>query len=981
MDIVRTQPEQSQVDTPEPSRLTGTDRFVLVLAALGLAGTTLLGNPAAPTREWPAGSWLEYIVRAVSLGYQQPTLRGIEVKTLVVSAISGLLLVWASQRVLRGRVRLLADLPDAQGATSQRVGAATLSLFAVLLLIAWALASTLWSRDAATALGSTWVLSAGWVWAAALALHGHRRLVRPLTDVMLAVVSLAAMLSLWYWQVRATEQRLGWPLGNPLSLASVMVPAVLIAAGRVSEQISLWVRGQRRGWAAGLAALYGGVLVLAAGTLLATGSRGALLAALIGAGVAVWVAVPRDLRVALSLAGVVLAALLVPSGADWLFRAGTMRDASARMRLYAWRDAARLALARPAAGHGAGAFALLSTGLSAQDSVADPLAMSGQVSSDAHCEPLELLADLGVFGGVLGMAAWLFAIGAAAGAARDADRYVAAATAGAVVAALVDASTGVSWRLPGPGPVLAMPIALAWMLWRRPVTDAATVPPRKRWAALIPAVVGTAAAVAGIVDFQAARLLYRGQATMQQAERAAVVRDAKASPEDIQARREQTAALAPYAAQLVDQAARWRMDPPRRLVAALAAGQMRASLAYLPLLEQPAGADAAQAVAVLDRGLAILRRLAAIAPGYADTDWRIAELLNGKAGLAGSADAAAAGRLRRQSLETALQYLGSHPLDRERIWQAMGIWPEIPPAQRLSLLRGTLREEGQVWRQEQASAPAYVLWTQRQAYAGRLWRQLKGEAAGVGGSFMEVGYSSLRQPHSQWQDPLAPEGVRLGAAQLVLAGDPSQATDAMDLAQLLYERAGELLPYSRAAACLDLAACRARQGGTPAWALAAVAQARQILQALPDNPVRRQLQELSGSLASGIQAAGGGYTGQEAEAWWVAVDLFWDMPRRLWPAAIDSWAHKADAALTSRGAIGTVTLELLVARGDAAAAGARIREMLAGGATRTAVETGLRQAGYRWPERQAMVAGLMQAMKTGPESSGPGSRSNPRGER
>lgn len=966
MDIVAAQSERLPSLNRQNDRLHLVDRLVLLLAVVGLAGSALLGNPTAPLRAWSAGSLLEPVVRVLSLSYSLPTLRGIEVKTLVVSVISGVLLVWAGLRVLGGQLRVLPDLPDGDDATSRRVSAATLSLVAVAMLIVWALASGYWARDAAIALGSTWVLSLGWAWAGGVALHGRRRLVRPMIDAMLAAASVTALLSLWYGQERAVEARLGWPLGNPLSLASVMVPSVLLAAGRVAEAIASLARGDTdRSRAIGGVLVYGTITGLTLATLLATGSRGPLLAVLIGVAVATWVAAPRERRVTLALVGIVLLALLVPRGASWLFAAGGGRDASARMRVYAWGDALQLAFARPAAGHGAGGFALLATDLSVQETIVDPLAMSGQVSSHAHCEPLELLADLGVFGGVLGLAAWGLAIAAAAGAARRSDRWLAAGIAAAATAALVDASTGVSWRLPGPGPFLAMPVALAWMLWR----DAPPADPSRRRGrpgmGLVPIGAGLAVASAGVVDFAAARYLYRAQVAMQQAERLMVLPAATMPAGAEQNDSPQAIELMTYAVQQADMAARSRMDPPRRLVAMLAAGQMRASLAYASLVEKGPAAEAVPTDRVLDDGLWLLGQLRCLAPNYADTDWKIAELLSAKAGLPaeGPATAPAAG-YRQQSLTSALQYFGTHPLDRDRIWRAFSIWPEIPPAQRLSLLRGALREEGEVWRPARPGAAPYVRWSQQQLAVSRLWQHLEGAGDAVEAGFMELGYSALGVKYDQWPDPLAPEGVRLAAVQRLARGEVEQAVDALALADLLYEKAGGLLPYSRAATAIDLAACRVRRGGDQApLALATLASARRILAPLPENPIHQQLLGLADSLEQGIEVIAGTYAGSEPEPWWVAVDLFWDLPAARWPAEIQSWAERVDAMLADRGEPGSVTLELLIARGDAAGAQARLERMLTDGVAPAAIGTGLRRAGYRWPARQDLAAGLLRELE------------------
>jgi hypothetical protein len=58
-----------------------------------------------------------------------------------------------------------------------------------------------------------------------------------------------------------------------------------------------------------------------------------------------------------------------------------------------------------------------------------------------------------------------------------------------------------------------------------------------------------------------------------------------------------------------------------------------------------------------------------------------------------------------------------------------------------------------------------------------------------------------------------------------------------------------------------------------------------------------------------------------------------------------------------------VALELLIAKGDASGARARMRQMLAGGTATAAIATGLRRAGYRWPGRQEIVGTLLSEVE------------------
>ncbi len=831
-----------------------------------------------------------------------------------------LLLVGATLRLIHHRARLLDDWQGFRADTGQRVSAATLSAWAALLLIGWGWISALWSPDAAIAFGSVWVFSLGWVWAAGLALHGHRAIVRPLADVLLAAAAVTAGMSLWYWKVRSVDARLGWPMGNPLLLASVMVPAILVGAGRLVDRIASLRREGLRGSAVASLVLYVLAIGLVTVALLATGSRGPVLALLAGLALAGWVALRGKARMVWGVAVVAALAMAAPRLNNMLFHAGGGRDASARMRLYAWRNAVDLAWQKPAAGQGAGGFARLATSMATRDDVADPLAMGGQVSSHAHCEMLELLADLGVFGLLIGLAAWGFALTAAGAKARDHDRWMAAAVAGAIAAVFLDACSGVSWRFPGPAAYMATPLALAWMLWRRPRHADATGR-GFAWPGLIPAVVGLAVATAGTVDFMAARALYKSEQDVRLAD---VTRQQwrQAPPDKKVLLARQTMDLTVSSLRQADWAKRWRLDPPRRLEAWLASGRFRAMLAYQPLLlgyDDPA--TLARGQKVLDNGLDILTAMNRVAPDYGDLQWRMAELLDGKAGLARQAGQTARVRqYRGQSLNEALQYLDSHPLDRDRIWRALRLWPEVPAAQRLRLLRGTLREESQVWLPPpKFSSTAYARWSEQHWYLNRQWQSLGEQAEDVAGQLIETGTSQARIAYEQWPDLLAPEGVRIAAWRQVLAGQPAEAGGTLLLVDQLYDASNGLLPYSRTANLLDVAACRIRQRPMdPASAQAALAAARRRLQSLPKNWVRDQIEQVAATLSQAIDVIAGKSRPADALAWQAAVDLYWDMPPATWPSQISDWAQQADTRLGAQGAAPTILLQLAVARGDMA---------------------------------------------------------------
>jgi len=929
---VKSHSEQIPGETGPSHRLQRPEIVLLVAALLALLAAGTLSCPPSRGRPWPAGSILEKVVWLASLGYRWPTLRGIEVKTFLVSLLTGAVLIWAAGRTIRRRSWPLHSWHEtpAYPDGSERISLARASMWAALVLIGWAAASICWSPDLGTAVGAVWVLSMPLAWAIALTLHGHRGLARPLSDVLLAAAGVTAGLSLWYWLVRAEETRLGWPMGNPLSLASVMVPAVLVGAGRLGESASLVAKGRADLRGALRLCLHAVALGVTLTALWATGSRGALLAVAGGAVAGGWTACNRRTRAAFALAALVAGTLAVPAVTGRLLHAGAGRDASARMRLYAWRQAVQLASGRPATGRGAGAYTLLATGATLRVNVTDPLAMSGEILAHAHSEPLELLCEAGAVGLTAGLAVWALAFAAAAAKASGADRLVAAGVAGAVVAVFLDAASGVSWRLPGPGPFMATPLALAWMMWREPNgriwrTENAGL----AWPAIAAGIGGLAVALAGAADFAGARCLYRAQVLAS--------KSVNESPDAVA-----------RAIRLADLARRLRLDPPRRLAAWKVSGGVRLGSARKAVLRKPAEpAELARADQQLDEGLEMLQQLQRVGPGWGDVKWQIAELQNAKSLLARRAgDEQQARRWRHAALATAIEYLTAHPLDAKRIWRLFSRWPEVGAGRKLLLFRGILRDEGQVWLGRLGGArPAEQHWLDRWATVTRLWHALGNRAESVAQAMLNTGYAGLQTPYADWPDPLICEGLRLVAWREVLAGRPAEAADILAAAELLYQRAGQRLPYSAAAARMERAACllRTRSVGRARQATGELAEVRIALARLPDNPVKDRLLQLNLRLQQAGQVICGSSVGDEPEAPALAVALFWDMPVENWPEAIWQWARQADEAALRQQELGAVRLALAV--------------------DRQSLETALRQAGYRWPWRAAFVQRLIENLE------------------
>jgi len=927
----------------------GGDRLALAAlvvagAALGAAG--LLGCPAAGARPWPGWSALRAVVWVLSLGYSLPTVRGVEVKSLAVALAGGILLVLYGLR-LAGRGGASGGGPCGS-ALDGRVTAAQASLYAVCLLLVWSLLSAAWAADGAVALGATFVLAYPWLVAIGLGLLVRRRDAGRLADIVVVCAAAVGGLALWYWLVRQGGGRAGWPMGNPLSLASVTVPAVLLGAGRMAALAAggTDVAGGR--WRRLRAAGLGACVAVCLACLAASGSRGAFLALAAGAVAFCWLAIGRRGRILLALVIVALLAFAGPWAARQVRSATGGRDASVRLRLYAWRYAMELATVRPVSGLGAGSYSRLATGRSSVDAVRDPLAMQGQVLSHVHSEPLEILCDLGA----VGLTLWVFAIvlcllGVAGlvHLATDRVNWLAVGVGAAVVAVAVDASGGVSWRLPGPGLYMAMPMAIGWIIAGRTVA-ALGASVGRAGGRLLPSVAAVSAGLAvgllGAADFAGARCFY------------AAVSRARAAGGD--------AAAAASALRWADWAASLRLDPPRRLAARRLAVQLRLRLCS-SLLAGGGAEDLRLAEEVLGRAEAELNRFGRIAPGWADTEWLevLAADLRGRLARSEGREQESEAH-RALARELALRYLRTWPLDARRVWLTVGMFADLRPRERLDLLAGTLRLEGRVGGGAGEAFLSLKEWMDRWWAVDRAWRAMEPEQARQTAERFtaDARASLLAGQRWAWLEPLGPERARLAARWHVLAGQIEAAEGAALLAATLYGSAGRLLPYSRAAAWLEVAECRLRANWRDAgWFLSAVVEARESLEPLPAGPVRRMLSEVCDLLEQAAAVANGRPAG--ADAYRYLVCLFCDLPERLWPQRVDFWAEGADLAGGQEDC--SARLEVAVCRGDAEAAESLINRARRRGVAVERLLEVLSELSARRPAAGRMIRGLMAQLR------------------
>lgn len=461
-------------------------RAALVLALVLLAATFFLISPP-PGKTYPgAKPWsdlsvLRSVTELMSLGGALATVRGAEIKdfALHLTAAAGLLLV--GLRVL-ARCRGAGRRPDLRSeapATDSRAPFAGLTLaeraagYAQVLLAGWvllALLSGLWSGEPSFSAGQAALYALNLGWAIALAATLDRRDVPRLLYGLLVISALGAGLCVWYYYERNRYHRPGFPLGNPNVLATAILPAILIG-GAVLGGAARDVWRTRRLvfiWPIVGAAV---ALVPLVWCQVLTQARGALLALVVGVAAVAVLLAGRRLR--WIMAGTCVAGLLL-AGTWWFYSSrldvAMARGATVRFRLYAWRYATEFWREGPMLGSGAGAYPRLAGKLEVYDKALDPAAFMGEIVEHAHNELFEVLAEIGLVGGVTWVAGFLATFVAAAALLRATktapSRWLLLALVGGVAAFLADAMVGVTLRLPGGAGIFSTILGTLWAACR-----------------------------------------------------------------------------------------------------------------------------------------------------------------------------------------------------------------------------------------------------------------------------------------------------------------------------------------------------------------------------------------------------------------------------------------------------------------------------------------------------------------------------------
>ncbi len=444
-----------------------------VVAIATLIGVWFLISPVAGATfpgqiPWRPSSLLKPLIDVMALGYVGQTPNGVEIKSLVFHLGACAALVLFAVRAFLSGVFPPERRAD-RGAW----------FYAQLFLLAWvgvSFASASWSGDAPTSLGQATLYGLGIAYAIGLAWTIESRHIDRVLVAYVVIAALGGVMCIWYFHERNPYHRPGFPLGNPSTLGACLAPAILI--------VLMWVWQGLRAfrWRDDVGAVERRVRIrrmilalIAAPALLwcfrLAGSRGAAVGMLMGLWMLLYLPSGRRGRWVLMAVTLTAAASVTLWVSQSSFDFAMARGATIRFRLYAWQYAAGMWGQRPISGVGAGAYPRYATSMSAYDNALDPAAFMGSnLVEHAHNELFEVLAEIGLVGGVTFVGGYVATvIGALAlmrSARARAKRGLFIALVAALTALIVDSLFGVGPRLPGPPAVLFTLMGLLWAACR-----------------------------------------------------------------------------------------------------------------------------------------------------------------------------------------------------------------------------------------------------------------------------------------------------------------------------------------------------------------------------------------------------------------------------------------------------------------------------------------------------------------------------------
>lgn len=857
----------------QPGQTSARHILIALLVTAVLVGNNLLTSAGqgelVGSRPWAEDSILRDITELLNLNYRFATPTGTEVKDLIFglgAAIAAIIVIIAlafrpgaeqgggaapDPRPGDGTVpdQVVSEESEAAPRPSLWRSLATVNLSTVrgaqmlmLIAVGWSFLSINWSHAKLFAFGGSVVMAIGLMWALGVAFGLDLRAARFVTGVLMAVSGLTAVLAIWYFYERNPVQRAKYPIGNPLFLAAVLIPALMLSVTeivRALDRRSSLPRGKRAALLAGsalLAAAIVWVFVLTGSRLpdtwnpfalakgfLTLGPRATIVAVAFGAVAIAFFAGGKRTKLlctalAAALVGVTIAAMAALSDVPEYGRGATIR-----LRRYAWSYAFDLLKLRPWTGAGQGGYSLVADEMAGQDALLDPAPFAGRVSH-AHNEWLESWTDLGTLGFVflMGSYALTFAAGSAALSATRSrtDRWQLIGSMSALLALMVEECTNVALRLPGLPVVYFTVLGLVWA--RIDAADAEAAPaalPRSPLLSRPPRILlgglGVAVALgvllASILDWQGALAQTRAPSLARGFQFDAAVRAA-------------------------DRARRWRLNPVRRLEAANTLLAVDVAAATHHLLQAQERSQRARQEGTVARLAALIEEDINKARRYAQdglagafwlrdkgaksaflAGWFEARLCALLASIEeGANHAEESERLRLRAAEALKIENRRHRLDEDVVLELLRLAHEMPTAQRITLLLGPLR-----------AGPASADLT---AEAQRLFARQDFEA--VFAQARDEALDDMRKENAKdWSSELAPEIVRFAALRAAADGDLRQAADVAERAAEGYRHAGSRLQVGLVAALVEKA--RYLLFSDPADPAPAAAVAKQASQAVP----------------------------------------------------------------------------------------------------------------------------------------------------
>ena len=846
----------------EGVRLQAYQVVLIVLAALVVAGSCLLLSATESTelvdgaREWQVGSPLRAVVALLCLDYRWPTLHPGAVKVLVLNLGAGLVLAALTLAVaLRGRA--VDDDPEGteEVALSGEDEAAPVeprkahiapfwaAQVLVILYLLWSLASSRWSAAPELAIGGTILLALQFAWALGLG-HGLSARGAQLTGRAVVLVTvLTAAVAVWYFYGRNPVLRAKFPFGNPIFLATCLMPGLMLAGAWLLEAAGALRAGRGRGgWLAVLVAVL--ALGLGAWAFSLSDSRGAQVGLAFGALAAGFFALRGSQRI-VPVTFALLVAMLVWQhvGSQARSPSPTGRDASVRLRFYAWSYAWEMFKAEPQTGYGQGGFVLAGDTHVAQDIERDPLPFPARLAH-VHNEWLEVMADLGAVGIVLivGILFLTLHAGMAALAAQPppTERWTLIGLMGALVGLTVEECFGVGLRVSGVPTMFYTVIGLIWACSRpRSGGVVAWLAHRSGRRGVGTVVLGVAALGATLIalqDFAAARSAYSAQAALEAQEYDKAISLARSGQSRLNPQRALTnwfrlSQAHLLSAQQLQQRAAERLER---------AGQVDPPDSNLLILSEQ---DYAASEEHCTQGLRALKELVSRAPGFlhhGELEYALNLIRmrnpaafrdpNTQTLLLENARAALERELRRQPYSAPLT------IDYLRI-----SWSELSLPRVMELLARPLRHE-RVTR-------AYLEFLYQLAVAGGAefepqFRQFveqaraalpKFEPPVIRRSEQQQEGEEERNDASRW----APEELRLAATIFFWQGKYEQAREVLEEARAVYDELAPTAPFGAAAYYLELADTRFNH--RPDQPEAALTAARESSRLAPNSQRGRHL--------------------------------------------------------------------------------------------------------------------------------------------